>query len=132
MAKKTENEFELKQVQGVCRFCGQYIALEVPGSFTQEDIDEEAIKKCKCPEAEKYTRTQENIAYTEGMIKNFFEHRTGLEVIKDMLIGAVKPLAEGQITKITIGRGEYTGTMKPSKDGIKLSLKYSTEDSIES
>ena len=132
MAKKTENEFELKQVQGVCRFCGQYIALEVPESFTQEDIDEEAIKKCKCPEAEKYTRTQENIAYTEGMIKNFFEHRTGLEVIKDMLIGAVKPLAEGQITKITIGRGEYTGTMKPSKDGIKLSLKYSTEDSIES
>ena len=132
MAKKTENEFELRQVQGVCRFCGQFVALEVPQSFTQEDIDEEAIKRCKCPEAEKYTRTQENIANTEGMIKNFFEHRTGLEVLKDMLLGAVKPLAEGQITKITIGRGEYTGTMKPSKEGIKLSLKYSTEDSVES
>ena len=122
----------MKQVQGVCRFCGQFVALEVPQSFTQEDIDEEAIKRCKCPEAEKYIRTQENIANTEGMIKNFFEHRKGLEVLKDMLLGAVKPLAEGQITKITIGRGEYTGTMKPSKDGIKLSLKYSTEDSVES
>ena len=132
MAKKTENEFELKQVQGECKFCGQFIALEVPQSFDGAEINEEATKKCKCPEAEKYTRTQENIANTEGMIKNFFEHRTGLEVLKDMLLGAVKPLAEGQITKITIGRGEYTGTMKPSKDGIKLSLKYSTEDSVES
>ena len=41
MAKKTENEFELKQVQGVCRFCGQFVALEVPQSFTQEDIDDQ-------------------------------------------------------------------------------------------
>lgn len=132
MKNAKEKEFELKTTTGECRFCGQIITLEIPKSFTQEEINEEATKLCKCPEAERYTRVQENIANTEGMIRNFFEHKKGLEILKDMLMSAVKPLAEGQITKITISRGEYTGTMKPSKEGVKLLLKYSTEESIES
>ena len=121
-----------KTVQGKCRFCGQYIALEVPAVYNKQDIEEEATVRCTCPEAVKFAKTQENIANTEGMIRNFFEHKHGLDNLKEMLLSSVKPLAEGQITKITIQKGEYTGTMKPSKDGIKLSLKYSTEDSVES
>ena len=123
---------ELVGKQGMCKFCKQYIALEVPESFTEEDINEEATLKCDCPEATAYQETKENIANTEGMIKDFFENKKGLENLRDMLLAAVEPLANHQITKITIGKGEYTGTMKPSKDGIKLSLKYSTEDSVES
>ena len=118
--------------QGMCKFCKQYIALEVPESYTEEDINEEATLKCDCPEATAYQEIKANIANTEGMIKDFFENKKGLENLRDMLLAAVEPLANHQITKITIGKGEYTGTMKPSKDGIKLSLKYSTEDSVES
>lgn len=119
-------------VQGKCRFCGQYMALEVPGSFSETDIEEEATRHCDCPEAKAYSGLWENIANTEGMIKDFFEGRDDLTIMKDMLLTAVQPLAEHNITKITISKGSYTGIMKPSKEDIKLSLKNSTEDVIES
>ena len=129
--EKPEEDW-LISVQGKCRFCGQYMALEVPGSFSETDIEEEATRHCDCPEAKAYSGLWENIANTEGMIKDFFEGRDDLTILKDMLLTAVQPLAEHNITKITISKGSYTGTMKPSKEGIKLSLKYSTEDVIES
>ena len=47
-------------------------------------------------------------------------------------MSAVVPLAKGQISKVSIAKGGYVGTMKPGKEGIKISLKYTTEESIES
>lgn len=122
----------MKTAQGVCKFCGQTAVLQVPEEFTQEIIDEEAIKKCDCPEAKAFTKQQETIASAEGMIKNFFEDREGMEKIKDILLSAVKPLAENSIGSISISKDGYTGSMKPTKDGIKVSLKYTTVDSVES
>ena len=122
----------MKTATGVCKFCGQTVALEVPEEFTQEIIDEEAVRKCDCPEAKAFTKQQETIAAAEGMIKDFFENREGMEKIKDLLLSAVKPLAENAIGAISISKDGYTGSMKPTKDGIKVSLKYTTVDSVES
>ncbi len=122
----------MKTVTGVCKFCGQSVAMEVPAGFTQKEIDEEAIRKCDCPEAQAFTKQQEEIANAEGMIKTFFEKREGMETVKDLLLSAVKPLAENSIGAITISKDGYTGSLKPTKDGIKVSLKYTTVDSMES
>ena len=122
----------MKTATGVCKFCGQSVAMEVPEKFTQKIIDEEAIKKCDCPEAKAFTKQQETIAAAEGMIKDFFEGREGMEKIKDLLLSAVKPMAENAIGAISISKDGYTGSMKPTKDGIKVSLKYTTVDSVES
>lgn len=122
----------MKTATGTCKFCGQIATLEVPEEFTQEIIDEEAVKKCDCPEAKAFTKQQETIATAEGMIKDFFEKREGMEKIKDLLLSAVRPLAENSIGAISISKDGYTGSMKPTKDGIKVSLKYTTVDSVES
>ena len=122
----------MKTKTGACKFCGQIATLEVPEKFTQEMIDEEAVKRCDCPEAQAYTKQQESIANAEGMIKEFFKDREGMDTIKELLLGAVKPLAENSIGAISISKDGYTGSMKPTKDGIKVSLKYTTVDSVES
>ena len=65
----------MKTATGTCKYCGQITTLEVPERFTQEMIDEEAVKKCDCPEAKAFTKQQETIAAAEGMIKDFFDGR---------------------------------------------------------
>lgn len=122
----------MKTATGTCKFCGQIASYEVPEKFTQEMIDEEVVKHCDCPEAQAFTKQQEEIATAEGMIKDFFKDREGMETIKELLLGAVKPLAERAIGAISISKDGYTGSMKPTKDGIKVQLKYTTVDSIES
>ena len=122
----------MKTVTGTCKYCGQTVALEVPESFTQDVIDEEAVKRCDCPEAKAYTKQQETIASAEGMIKDFFSDREGMQAVKDLLLSAVKPLAENAIGSISISKDGYTGSMKPTKDGVKVSLKYTTVDAVES
>lgn len=117
---------------GVCKFCGQTAALEVPETFTQKDIDQEVTRKCTCPEAEAITKQQEMIASAEGMIIDFFQDREGMDAIKLLLLSAVEPIAKGEIGAISISKGGYTGTMKPGKDSIKVSLKYTTVDLVES
>ena len=122
----------MKTVSGACKYCGQIIALEVPESYTREMIDEEATKKCDCPEAETETKRQQAIAYADGAIKDFFKDKDGLESIQNILLQSVEPLAYGRIGKISISGGEYTAMMKPGKSGIKLTLVYATKESIES
>lgn len=122
----------MKTATGTCKYCGQITTLEVPERFTQEEIDEEAVKKCDCPEAKAITKLEETIASAEGAIKEFFKGRDGMDAIKSLLLQSVEPLARSEISGISISKGGYTGTMKPGKDGIKVSLKYTTVDSIES
>lgn len=122
----------MKTATGVCKYCGQVIALQVPEEFTQDIIDEEATKHCECPEAKAITRQQETIASAEGTIRDFFEDKEGMEPIRMLLLSAVEPLAKNEIDSISISRNGYTGSMKPGKNGIKVSLKHTTVDSVES
>lgn len=108
------------------------MAIEVPDSWEQDEIDEAVTEQCNCPEAKAMQRIADNIANTEAVIKAFFEHKRDLYGLRDLLLMMVKPLAEGSISKVSIGKDEYIGSMRPTKDGIKITLKYSTEDSIES
>lgn len=122
----------MKTATGTCKYCGQIATLELPEKFTQEEIDEEVTRKCDCPEAQAATKQQEMIASAEGTIKEFFKDREGMDAIKDLLLQAVEPMARKEIGSISISKGGYTGNMKPGKDTIKIQLKYTTVDSVES
>ena len=117
---------------GVCKFCGQTAAIEVPERFTQEMIDEEVVKKCDCPEARIYTKQLEKIANGEGSVKDLFKDHEEMEVLRDIMISMVKPVIKGEISGASIGRFGYTGKIKPSKDGVKVTLEHKTSESRES
>lgn len=122
----------MKQTQGKCKYCGQYIVLEVPDTFTEEDINEEASRKCSCPQAEARARIEENIASAEGAIKALFNEKENVTYMRDVLIGLARPIAEGKLGSVIITRGNYSAAMRPSKDGIKILLKHTEQESIES
>ena len=116
----------MKNVQGKCLFCGQYRAIEVPDTFTEEDIDEEVTKKCDCPEAKADTDKKEKIATSEAKVKEIFEGLPALETMQNMLLSALKPLTMYDIDGITIKKAGYTGKLKPGKDGLKVTLEHKT------
>lgn len=122
----------MKTATGVCKFCGQTAALEVPEEFTQEMIDEEAVRKCDCPEAQAFTKQQEMIASGEGIVKDFFKDREEMEGMKKLLLSAVELIARHEIDSVSIPRGGFKAVLKPGKNGIKLSLSHTTVDSVES
>lgn len=122
----------MKQATGVCKYCGQVMTIEVPDSYSQEDVDIEVRKRCDCPEAKVITRREENIASSEGAIRDFFKDKPELETIGKLMLDTVAPMAEGKIDKLSVSYNGYSGSMKPGKDNsIKVSLKYVTEESIE-
>ena len=121
----------MKQTEGACIYCGQIQMLEVPDNFTEEDINLEVTKRCKCTEAEVYTRREEQIAGAERAIKDIFKDYDNLNEVKDYLITAARPVAENKFSKISISKGNYTASMKPGKDAIKISLKFTEEQTKE-
>ena len=122
----------MKTATGACKYCGQIMTIEVPDKFNEADVDQEVTRKCNCPEAQAITKQQEMIANAEGTIKEFFKDREGMEVIENLFLSAVEPIARGEIGGISIPRGGYTATMKPGKDSVKISLKHTTVESVES
>lgn len=116
-----------------CKFCGQIVQMELPERFTDEERQEEAIKNCNCDEAKAYTRILEKIAQGEAAVKALFKEYQdlGLDTVRDILLKSVAPCVRGEISGLSTGHGGYTGSIKPSKDGVKASLKHTTVDSIE-
>ncbi len=117
--------------EGTCKYCGQIKLMNIPETFNQEDIDDEATRACDCAEARAYTKREENIAGAESGIRDLFKDLEELNDVKKLMLDAVRPVAESKISKISISKGRYTAGMKPGKDAIKVSLKYTEEETRE-
>ena len=121
----------MKQVTGSCKFCGQTIVMNVPESYTEEDIIAEATKKCLCEEAQAENHISDMIACTESQIKELFKDK-GMEQFKNFLLELVEPMARQKLQKLTIGAGRQTISMKRKKGSIEVSIKVVTEEKVES
>lgn len=49
----------MKEETGICRFCGQHRIVDVPDSFTEYEVNEEATLYCNCEDKSTYTRETE-------------------------------------------------------------------------
>ena len=121
----------MKQTTGTCIFCGQTQMIKVPESYTGKDIDIEVTKKCDCLEAKVYTKREEQIAGAERAVKNLFQDLPDMEDIKEYFIKAARPVAENKFNKVSISKGKYTASMKPGKEALKISLKFTDEHTEE-
>lgn len=117
----------MKEVTGQCRYCGQTRLISVPDSFTEADIQEEVTRKCKCEESRNYIRVEERIAGAEEAIRTIFKELPEMGDVKKNLLSATRLVAENKFNKITISKGKYMASMKPGKEAIKISLKFTDE-----
>lgn len=117
----------MKEVTGQCRYCGQTQIMQLPDNYTEKDITEEATRSCKCAQAKHYVRVEERIAGAESAIREMFKDYPSLEDVKNTLLGAARLVAENKYNKITISKGKYAASMKPGKEALKISLKYTDE-----
>ena len=118
----------MKSVIGYCKFCGNSRMMEVPESYTQELVDEDATKKCDCDEAHHENAINAMINHTEYQLGEILKDR---EKIKEMSIRLIEPLARGTIDQYSIKFGAYALKMVRKTDKISTSLKYTEEEKRE-
>lgn len=124
------NEFKMVPRLGRCKYCDQTMTIEVPESFTDSQIDDEATKKCDCPEAHAIAERESAINLAEGQIKEFFKDKAYLSEVKDMLLNSVRPVAEHKLQSITIKKEEYKISIKNGTKGVKAIITQTISETI--
>lgn len=122
----------LVQRTGACRFCGQMATLEAPETWSDEDIDELAVEKCKCGRAGIYTGKKKRKERAKKAILDQFglylERGAIDETTMDLLSAVTDQVVEDKIQAgtIDIGGGLKAKISTTAKGTIKVE-KVKTE-----
>lgn len=108
---------------GVCRFCGQTIAIETEESLTSPQLAEEATMRCTCEQAVEYQKEKQR---KEKALKNVSvlfgqdtapEKRVGEEIVS-ILSAAVEEIYTGGLAKVTLNlRGGVKASVSQNAKG---------------
>ncbi len=108
---------------GVCRFCGQIIAIETEESLTSPQLAEEATMRCTCEQAVEYQKEKQR---KEKALKNVSvlfgqdaapEKRVGEEIVS-ILSAAVEEIYTGGLAKVTLSlRGGVKASVSQNAKG---------------
>ena len=108
---------------GVCRFCGQTIAIETEESLTSPQLAEEATMRCTCEQAVEYQKEKQR---NEKALKNVSvlfgqdaapEKRVGEEIVS-ILSAAVEEIYTGGLAKVTLNlRGGVKASVSQNAKG---------------
>jgi hypothetical protein len=108
---------------GVCRFCGQTIAIESEESLTSPQLAEEATMRCTCEQAVEYQKEKQR---KEKALKNVSvlfgqdaapEKRVGEEIVS-ILSAAVEEIYTGGLAKVTLNlRGGVKASVSQNAKG---------------
>lgn len=108
---------------GVCRFCGQTIAIETEESLTSPQLAEEATMRCTCEQAVEYQKEKQR---KEKALKNVSvlfgqdaapEKRVGEEIVS-ILSAAVEAIYTGGLAKVTLNlRGGVKASVSQNAKG---------------
>ena len=83
--------------QGKCKYCGQIAMIDCPESFTQEEVDEEASKKCSCPEAQAASLKEYNRTSAAAFIKDAFKNDQYMQDFMPVVVDAVMDEAADKV-----------------------------------
>ncbi len=125
LRKEKEAGKKLVTEHGVCRFCGQMEALEVPPEWTEAEVDELATETCECAGASYYSSRKSRKERAHMRIEELFgqgDTQTGAvsEGAVELLHLAVDKAGGEQVLSVTVDAG----------DGIKASIKLTNKDAI--
>lgn len=115
-----EKEEKAGMVLGKCIFCGQtYMVGDSIEGMDQEQLDEEATKKCFCSDAKSYVRKLQRRQKVDDYVKETFLGEKTQETIKQI----IQSVENYEIEKVTLKTtGGWSTTIYLDKDSY-LNIK---------
>lgn len=116
----------MKEITGICKFCGQHRLIQVPDEATLEECEAEVLNVCNCIDAQAWRddiareeRIEAAICSAQGTTYELFNE--DYSEIEEILNISMKALASGKIKKITIATGKKTkATLSFSNETFKV------------
>ena len=120
---------KMKTVQGICRFCHNYVFVTVPENTDENDwkqkeeiINAQADRQCTCREGEKWRNQEAKIESAKEIIEAW-TNNVGEQTTGGLLMAAVEPAFKGAIKQIQITTEKGTYTMKMKDGDVNLTHK---------
>ena len=120
---------KMKTVQGICRFCNNYVMVQVPASTdenstkdTVEIINPLADRECTCREGEKWRHQEAKIESAQSIIKTWTDN-VGEQTTGSLLMAAVEPAVKGAIKQMQIQTEKGTYILKIKDGDVNLTHK---------
>lgn len=119
-----------------CEWCGQYVAVEVTTSMTEEEIRELARETCSCEPAELYQEKKERMEKMEEKIKKLLTEKSNYPAEIET-VGKIyemgKEILEGRIAKVsvTLINGDKV-EIAENKKGFIVVKRTEKKESVES
>ncbi len=126
---------EIETQYGVCKFCGQRVAIHPLFPWDDDKLNECASEICGCPSSQVYAKTKNRLERADKIIDRKFNHGSPeddynpencLEVC-ELLKHIAKAVSKETIISASV---KLTGTMKCSislnGDGSKIKIKRSS------
>ena len=116
-----DNHEEIVEKTGTCQFCKQIKMVDIPKSWTQEDIDAYIVETCDCKEAVNYTKLKKREEHLDRSIETTFRESGGTflpDEARDLLKEAARLIMTGDLEQIQAKFEGVTGTICEGKDGV--------------
>lgn len=120
---------KMKTVQGICRFCHNYVMVQVPETVdenstkdTVEIIHAQADRQCTCREGEKWRNQEAKIESAREVIETW-TNNVGEQTAGGLLMAAVEPAFKGAIKQMQVTTEKGTYTMKMKDGDVNLTHK---------
>lgn len=119
-----EQENKLMSCTGICRFCGQVLAIKMPYDATEDEKDLEASYRCTCEGGREYSASIDRIALAEASIDELFGVKAGDKSVGGCGIEILKSCVTA-LEKGTIDSASFT-----FKEGCKAKLNKTGRGTI--
>ena len=119
-----------------CRYCGQIIMMEVSDLWTEEQMDELAVEKCLCPDAQIYNalkHRKEKAHEKIGMLFGEISESPIDENVEKLLHIAANAAVDSVIERLTVVMkdGTKAGIKRTAKGSIKIERSVSKKNAYE-
>ena len=120
---------KMKTVQGICKFCNNYVMVQVPATLDTESTEVMvtqvyplADRQCTCKEGEKWRHQEAKIESAKAIIETWTDN-VGEQTAGSLLMAAVEPAIKGVIKQMQITTEKGTYTMKMKDGDVNLTHK---------
>ena len=126
---------EVRDTTGTCVHCKQIRVVEVPESWTQEDIDEYVAEICDCTTAKMYANRKRRNEKIDQTVESVFREGRGTPLpdeARELLKKAARLITAHELEACALKLNGVTGTVNEGKDGvIKVTGSKKLENGME-